>query len=87
MGWVEDFQAPSVTLIAVAEVLGAIGLIVPALTGIAPVLSPIAAICLAIIMFGAIAVHIRRHESPAAPVSLAVLALATAVLGFITIAK
>jgi DoxX-like family len=87
MGWVEDLQAPSVKLIALAEVLGAIGLILPPLTGIAPILSPIAAICLAIIMIGAAVVHIRRHEPPAAPIGLAVLAVAAAVLGFIAVVE
>ncbi|MET0416768.1 MAG: DoxX family protein [Actinoplanes sp.] len=41
--WVEDFSLGPVRLIGVAELLGGLGLILPATTGIAPVLTPIAA--------------------------------------------
>ena len=80
--WVEDFSARSVKLIGLAEVLGAVGLIVPRLTGIAPVLTPIAALCLLAIMIGAIATHLRRKENPAPSVVLVVLLVVSAVLGF-----
>jgi uncharacterized membrane protein YphA (DoxX/SURF4 family) len=36
MAWVEDFSQPAVRLIGAVEVLGAIGVVVPALTGILP---------------------------------------------------
>ncbi|MGC5225298.1 DoxX family protein [Micromonospora sp. DT81.3] len=65
--------------------LGAIGLILPPLLGIAPVLSPIAAIALAALMLGAIVVHIRRKESFLPPLILAVLSIVAAVLGFLTV--
>ena len=42
-----------VRFIGACEIFGAIGLIVPAVTRIRPMLTPIAAICLAIIMVGA----------------------------------
>jgi uncharacterized membrane protein YphA (DoxX/SURF4 family) len=45
--------------IATCELLGATGLIVPWLTGIAPVLTPIAALCLCIVMIGAAVSHSR----------------------------
>ena len=51
-------------------------LILPAATGIAPVLTPLAAIGLAITMLGAAATHTRRKEPPAIGVNLALLALA-----------
>jgi uncharacterized membrane protein YphA (DoxX/SURF4 family) len=63
MAYVEDFSATQVKLIGAAEVLGAIGLIVPWATGIAPVLTPLAAAGLAIIMVGAMLTHRRRGES------------------------
>lgn len=85
MTWVEDVPAPAVKLIAVAEVVGAVGLIVPMLTGIAPVLSPIAGIALAILMIGAVVTHVRRSEPTVPPAVLSVLALAAAVLGFIVL--
>lgn len=73
-------------LIRFAEVLGAIGLVVPPLVGILPVLSPIAGIALAVLMAGAVATHLRRKETPTPALVLAILALAAAVLGFLTVA-
>src|SRR4051794_16723553 len=64
MGWVEDYSGTTVKLIALAEVVGAIGLVLPIATGIIPALSPIAGVALTVLMAGAIAVHVRRNESP-----------------------
>lgn len=82
LSWTEDFSARTVKLIGGLEVLGALGLVLPALTGIAPVLSPIAAICLAVTMVLAIRVHVRRREAPTPAVVLLVLSVASAILGF-----
>ncbi|WP_025157915.1 DoxX family protein [Leifsonia aquatica] len=84
MGWVDDYTPTSVRLIGLAEVVGALGLVLPVLTGIAPILSPVAALALAVIMVGAIVTHVRRSEPPVAAVLLA-LALASAVLGFLVV--
>ena len=62
MPWVDDFSTTTVKLIGVAEVLGAVGLVVPEATGIAEVLTPVAATCLAALQVGAVTVHVRRHE-------------------------
>lgn len=75
-GWVEDFPAVQVKTIGILEVLAAFGLILPALTGILPVLTPIAAACLVITMIGAIVVHVRRKENSALPMNLVLLVLA-----------
>ncbi len=64
LAWVEDFSAGQVKAIGVLEVLGALGLILPALLDIAPILVPIAAAGLAVTMIGAIVVHLRRNEIP-----------------------
>ena len=61
--------------------LGAVGLILPALLDIAPILMPIAATGLALMMVGAVAVHLRRgdgvrHAIPA--IVLGVLAVIVA---------
>jgi hypothetical protein len=48
--------------IAALELLGAAGLILPGALDIAPVLVPIAATGLAVLMAGAIVTHIRRKE-------------------------
>ena len=63
MGWVEDYSANTVKLIGAAELLAAIGLILPAATGILPWLTPLAALGLVVIMVLAIPVHLRRHET------------------------
>jgi uncharacterized membrane protein YphA (DoxX/SURF4 family) len=43
MGWVEDFSDGFVKFVGGVEVLGALGLILPAALGIVPILTPIAA--------------------------------------------
>lgn len=60
MAWVERFSSGQLRTIGILEILGAIGLILPALTGILPWLTPVAAIGLALIMVGAIITHVRR---------------------------
>jgi uncharacterized membrane protein len=74
--WVEDFSAGSVKAIGALEILGAVGLILPAATGIAPVLVPLAAVGLVLIMVGAVITRIRRHEFKFMVADLAYLALA-----------
>jgi hypothetical protein len=61
------------------EVLAAVGLILPAALDIAPVLVPLAAVGLVLLMVGAIITHVRRHEAQAIVVNLALLALAVLV--------
>jgi uncharacterized membrane protein YphA (DoxX/SURF4 family) len=78
-GWVEDFSAGAVKAIGTLEVLAAVGLILPAALGIAPVLVPLAAIGLVVLMAGAIITHLRRHEAQPIVVNLALIALAVLV--------
>ena len=74
MGWAEDFPAGAVKLIGALEMLGALGLILPALLDIAPILVPVAATGLAITMAGAVIVHLRRKEySAIAPAAVFLL--------------
>jgi hypothetical protein len=75
----KDVPAPLVKLLGLAELLGAAGLILPRLTGIAPILTPIAAACLSLILVGALATKLRHHESPALPIVAILLAVLTAV--------
>ncbi len=63
MGWVDSMPFALVRTIGTLEVLGAIGLIVPPLTGIAPWLALVAAIGFVIVQLGAIIVHLRRSEA------------------------
>lgn len=74
--YVEDFPGWFIRALGWAEVLGAVGLIVPGLVGIAPVLVPIAAIGLAITMVGAVVVHLRRGETSKTLLPGVLLALA-----------
>ena len=74
--WVEDFSAGSVKAIGALEVLAAVGLVLPAATGIAPVLVPLAALGLVLIMVGAVITRLRRHEPKVMVADLAYLALA-----------
>jgi drug/metabolite transporter (DMT)-like permease len=74
--WVEDFSAGSVKAIGGLEVLAAIGLVLPAVLGIAPVLVPLAAVGLVLIMVGAVFTRLRRHEAKAMVADLVYLALA-----------
>lgn len=76
MGWVSDFAGWQVKTIGVLEVLGALGLILPVLTGIAPILTPVAAMGLVVIMLGALVVHVRRKEWQMVGVNLVLAALA-----------
>ena len=81
MAWTRDFSPASLKLIGGAELLGAIGLVVPALTGIAPILSPLAATGLLLLMAGAAWTHLRLGEPKelVPSVALALLALVVAI--------
>lgn len=85
MEYVEDFAPATIKVIGALELLGALGLILPLATGIAPILAPIAAVGLALTMAGAIVVHVRRRENTVAAVVLGVLSAASAALGFIVL--
>ncbi|MFC0452688.1 DoxX family protein [Rhodococcus jostii] len=77
--WVEDFSPGTVKFIGVAELLGAIGLILPAVTGIAPILTPIAATALAVVMVLAAITHARRKEPSAIAFNAVILIMAAVV--------
>ncbi|CAH0231891.1 hypothetical protein SRABI76_02774 [Microbacterium oxydans] len=84
--WAPDFPTWTVKTIGLLEVLGAIGLILAPLTGIATVLAPLAALGLALVQIGAIITHIARGEVKTLVVNvvLLLLAVAAAWLGFAT---
>jgi DoxX-like family len=79
MGWAKSFSPAQVKAIGAVEVLGALGVILPWATGIAPVLTPIAAVGLALVMVGAMVMHGRRGEKQALPINIVLLLLAVAV--------
>jgi len=80
MHWATTWPRGRIKLLGLAEVAGAVGLVLPTATGIAPVLTPIAALCLAILMAGAIRTHRRLREGflPALIIGLLCLGIAAA---------
>ena len=80
MDWTADFSANTVKLIGGLEILAAIGLILPAVVDIAPVLVPLAAVGLVLIMAGAAITHTRRKEFPMIAVNLVIFILAALVV-------
>lgn len=77
-----DLSRPLMTVVGLSEVAGGLGLILPWATGILRVLTPLAALGLAVIMIGATNYHRRREEPPLPTVVLLVLALIVAVTRF-----
>ena len=75
----DDFSAGAVKAIGTLEILAAVGLILPAVLDIAPVLVPLAAVGLVLLMIGATIVCLRRHETRPVAVNLVLLALAAVV--------
>ncbi len=63
-------------LLGGAEVLGALGLILPVATGIAPVLTIAAAVCFGIVMVGATIIHLNHKEYKSLGLTLPLLLLA-----------
>ncbi|HZM74917.1 MAG TPA: DoxX family protein [Candidatus Limnocylindrales bacterium] len=79
LGWTMDFSPRSVKMIGALDALGGIGLVLPPLVGIAPVLAPIAAVGVALLMVGAMVVHGRRKEYPQVGFNIVLLILAAVV--------
>ena len=75
LNWVNDLPV-LVSFIGISELLGGIGLILPALLRIKPELTPIAAIALALVMLLAIIFHIARGEFPAVIFNLVLAGIA-----------
>ena len=76
MKWVEDFSPNIIRAIGAVEILGALGLILPALTGILPILTALAAVGLVLDMIGAAITHLRRGETPMIAANIVLLLLA-----------
>src|SRR4051794_21446791 len=74
--WVKNTSRGLVTFIGVSELLGGLGLLLPALTGILPWLTPLAAVGLGIIMVLAIGFHGTRREAQSVAFNVLLFALA-----------
>jgi DoxX-like family len=74
--WVEDFSPGALKAIGALEFLAAVGLIVPAALGIAPVLVPLAATGAVLLFAGAVITRLRRGERATIIADLVYLAMA-----------
>jgi hypothetical protein len=81
--WVEDFSSSQLKAIGAVEALGAVGVIVPQATGVAEILTPIAAIGLVLLQIGAMATHLRRKERQPLPINLLLIGL----LAFVAVGR
>jgi uncharacterized membrane protein YphA (DoxX/SURF4 family) len=77
--WVQDLSPATAKLIGTAELAAALGLILPAASGVAPVLTPLAATGLVVLMVLAAITHARRNE-PGANAYTTALAILTAIV-------
>lgn len=77
--WRANMSTTKIRAIGVLEVLGGIGLIVPAALGIATFLTSLAALGLALLMLGAIALRVQRNERGYLPIPVVFLLLALGV--------
>ncbi len=64
-----------IRFIGISELVGVAGLIVPWLSQIYPVLTPVAALCLGLIMVPAAVIHYRRQEKKAVLLNIVVFSL------------
>ena len=80
MPWVKSVPSGLVRFIGVVEVLGAIGLILPLLTGILPWLTIAAAVGLVLVQICAAYFHLSRGEVSVLPINLILLILAAFVV-------
>lgn len=79
-GWVWDFSPIFIKVLGALEILGVVGLILPAALDIATVLVPLAALGLALVMVCAVIVESRREEFKHVLLNLTYLGLAVFVV-------
>jgi uncharacterized membrane protein YphA (DoxX/SURF4 family) len=70
---VAGYSPAAIRIIGITEILGAAGIILPWLTGIWPVLTPVAALCFVVIMLLAAPIHYRLKEPRNVAVNITLL--------------
>ena len=75
MGWAADVTDVEFRTVGLLEVLGALALVLPGVSVVAPLLTPLAAVGLALTMIGAIVTHVRMGETDRLAVPIVLLAL------------
>ncbi|QZH59246.1 DoxX family protein [Mycolicibacterium farcinogenes] len=83
LDWMKDHSDAAVKSVGAVEILGALGMILPELTGIARMLTPVAAVGLVVIQVGALRVHLTRDERQPLPINVILLVLA----GFVAVGR
>lgn len=78
-----DGNAVPIRVLGFLELLGIIGIILPRLTGTLPVLTPITAVCFAIVMIGAFIIHFNKHEYKILPMIVIAFVLSLIVAWFL----
>jgi len=76
IAWAPQVPLALVRFIGISELLGAVGLILPALTKIKPFLTPLAALGLLTVMILAMGFHVSRGEAGALPINIVLGGLA-----------
>lgn len=84
MGWVDTVPMPLVRVIGLLEVLGALGLVLPPLTGVAPALALLAAVGFLVLQLLATGLHLSRGEARLTGLNVALIVLAAATAGLAT---
>lgn len=74
--WTRDVSPAFVKSLGVLELAAAAGLILPAVTDVAPVLVPVTAACWVVLMIGAMVTHGRLGQAKLVMVNLVYVALA-----------
>jgi hypothetical protein len=87
MHWAATWPRERIKLLGLAEVAGALGLVLPVATGIAPFLTPLAAICSAVLMIGAIRTHRQYGEGIGGAAVVGALCLAIAIGRGVTLVR
>jgi DoxX-like family len=82
MRWAVRLSATRIKLLGAAEVVGALALVEPWATGIVPVLTPLAAASLVVLLLGHAYTRARRKESPTLSIALALMAAIVAFARF-----
>ncbi|MFI6649073.1 DoxX family protein [Streptomyces sp. NPDC050529] len=85
MGWVDTVPMWLVRVIGAVEIIGAAGLVLPPLTGIAPFLAMAAALGLLALQVTATALHLSRGEVKETGLNAALIALAAVTAWLATI--
>ncbi|MBZ5740511.1 DoxX family protein [Nocardioides mangrovi] len=82
LAWAEDYPESTLRWLGWAEVLGAVGVVLPPSVGLGIVV-PVTAVALGLLMVGALVVHVRRRELlPDALRTLALIAMCAVLAGY-----